>query len=65
MTRIDETGTLIAENEPPDVCARCGDYAELRPYGPGGTRICYACGQALGFETVRRYHQWLNGEEVT
>lgn len=25
-------------------CATCGRNAETRPYGPGGSRVCFPCG---------------------
>ena len=30
--------------EPAAVCDLCGKVAELRPYGPGGENVCFACG---------------------
>jgi hypothetical protein len=35
---------LLIESTPPTVCESCGQTAELRPYGPGGTNICVMCG---------------------
>lgn len=37
-----ENGHLIAA-QPPGTCEFCGKDAELRPYGPKGERICFAC----------------------
>lgn len=34
---------IIIEREPENVCELCGKTAELRPYGPGGKRICFEC----------------------
>lgn len=34
---------LLIEVEPPAKCELCGKVAELRPYGPGGKRICFRC----------------------
>lgn len=34
---------VIIEAEPPDLCAFCKKYKELRPYGPNKQRICYQC----------------------
>lgn len=45
MTRI-EGKEIIIEVEKPDKCEYCGRTEELRPYGPGGARICYDCGTA-------------------
>lgn len=49
MSRLIEVGsyrvTVIA-GEIEDGCQMCGKIAETRPYGPGGKRICYDCGQS-------------------
>lgn len=29
--------------EPPATCELCGQYRELRPYGPKGERVCLEC----------------------
>ena len=44
MTHVVD-GQMIIENEPPQQCDMCGTIAELRPYGPNGSMICYECGQ--------------------
>lgn len=45
----DRTGKKISypviEPEPDGKCELCGKMDELRPYGPGGKRICWDCGQ--------------------
>lgn len=51
MTRIVSPGILRIEAEPDAPCTLCGKLAELRPYGPGGARICYAC--AMGTPEMR------------
>lgn len=64
MTRKIEGG-LVLEREKPQQCDLCGKMAELRPYGPNGECVCFACGmkdedaaqrafmRALGFSEVR------------
>lgn len=37
-------GISVIEAEPDFVCFECGKIAETRPYGKGGTEICYDCG---------------------
>lgn len=34
---------LIGATEP-GCCEQCGKKAELRPFGPNGESICFACG---------------------
>ena len=36
--------TIVVEHTMPEACEVCGDVAELRPYGPGGKKICVSCG---------------------
>jgi hypothetical protein len=36
---------VIVGATPPGTCELCGKMAELRPYGPKGEEICFACGQ--------------------
>lgn len=43
MTRV-EGGRAIIEPEPEQQCDDCGQLAELRPYGPGGSKVCHPCG---------------------
>ena len=42
--RIGDIGVI--EPEPDRVCTLCGNYTETRPYGPGGSRICFECANA-------------------
>jgi len=35
--------TVVVCPAPPDKCELCGKIEELRPYGPGGERICCDC----------------------
>ena len=34
---------LIVEQEEPQQCDACGKIAELRPYGPRGSMVCFSC----------------------
>lgn len=36
---------VVIEAEEDDECELCGAWDELRPYGPGGKRICFSCAQ--------------------
>ena len=35
---------FVVSEERPQQCDLCGVIAELRPYGPNGEAICFACG---------------------
>lgn len=54
---------IIIEPEGDEVCTICGELRELRPYGPGGSRICFDCGMApeRKQEADRRMYAFLNG----
>jgi hypothetical protein len=52
---------LLIEEEAPDTCELCGEEAELRPYGPGGKRICFNCAMEDREGTERRFSGILNG----
>lgn len=43
MTREIEGGLLI-EPQPGEHCEMCHRFAETRPYGPRGERVCFECG---------------------
>ena len=34
---------VIIHEEEPQQCDDCGNVAELRPYGPGGSKVCFPC----------------------
>jgi hypothetical protein len=63
MTRIIKRAgfppVVLIEREPPGQCELCGKLAQLRPYGPGGKRICVACGKRDPEGTTRRMVQLL------
>jgi hypothetical protein len=35
--------TLVIASEPDSKCELCGKVDELRPYGPQGANVCFAC----------------------
>lgn len=49
----------ILQRTQPGLCELCGTLAELRPYGPGNKRICFACGQKDPKETRARMTEQL------
>jgi hypothetical protein len=55
---------IIITPEPDQQCDNCGKIAELRPYGPNGSCICFACGQLDSEGTDRRMGIVLFGDEV-
>lgn len=38
---------VVIEAEPEMICHECGKVAETRPYGPGGSEICWECGEKM------------------
>lgn len=58
---IDEVARRIAagRQQPPAVCEDCGELGELRPYGPGGTNVCFPCGMKDEEEAKRQFFKSL------
>ena len=52
----------VIEPEPARTCSACGKWADTRPYGPGGARICFDCAMGDEAGTRRRMWQSLFGE---
>lgn len=48
--------------EPSEICELCGALAELRPYGPRGERICFACGMLDEAATTKAFRRHVLGE---
>lgn len=53
---------IIIAPEPPDFCEECGEFEETRPYGTGGKRICFRCGEKNPEETQRQMNIRLFGD---
>jgi hypothetical protein len=47
--------TVFIEDENPQQCDDCGNIDELRPYGPGGSMVCFDCGMKDEEEAKRRF----------
>ena len=41
-------GIFMIESEPLAKREDCGQVAELRPYGPDGSNICFPCAMKVG-----------------
>jgi hypothetical protein len=55
-----DAGAVITDQKPQQ-CDDCGEIAELRPYGPGGSMVCYECGQKDPEGTSRRFAERVDG----
>jgi len=55
---------FIIEPTPPAKCDLCGKTAQLRPYGPNGENICFACGEKNPASRDRQFARVLFGEDV-
>ena len=56
----------IISAEKPQQCDDCGEVKELRPYGPGGSVVCFDCGMKDKDEAERqmkRYMGWTSNHE--
>ena len=54
---------FIAE-ERPMVCSMCGAFEETRPYGPGGSRLCFGCAMKDEKQAERQFALQVLGEKV-
>lgn len=61
MSRRIENAFII-EPEANRTCQTCGKTAECRPYGPGGTDVCFECGMKDREGTRKRMTVVLFGE---
>lgn len=66
MTKLFEKHgkTIIMDRRDPHafdgVCAMCGKFEELRPYGPNNESICWDCGMKDQATTARKYKEMLD-----
>lgn len=56
-------GVFIAYVEPPQQCDFCGKIVELRPYGPNGEPVCFACAMKDEESAKRQFLRLLEGSE--
>lgn len=52
---------LFIEQQKPQQCDLCGKIAELRPYGPNGESVCFACGMKDEEAAQRQFRRRLEG----
>jgi len=45
-------------------CQMCGKQAELRPYGPNGESICFACGMKDEESTKKQFSTLLDANSI-
>lgn len=57
-------GSGITTDLPRSKCELCGKAAELRPYGPRGENICFACGMADEPTTKRQFMRTVFDEAI-
>lgn len=56
---LPKLGSVITDT-PPGTCEMCGRVDELRPYGPGGMRVCFECAMLDEEEAGRQFDRVLN-----
>lgn len=54
---------IIFCNEGPGPCQLCGKIEELRPYGPGGKKVCYECAMKDEEEARRQFRKQILGRD--
>ena len=52
----------IITNVRGNTCHLCGEKKELRPYGNGGTWICFDCAMKDEASTKRNFSAFLSGD---
>lgn len=45
-------------------CSDCGKEAECRPYGPGGSHVCFPCGMKDEAEMKRQFGLLLEANQA-
>ena len=50
---------IFPEREVAESCELCGAVKELRPYGPGGKRVCFGCAMKDDAEAERQFDKIL------
>ncbi|MCK9568580.1 hypothetical protein M0R72_06535 [Candidatus Pacearchaeota archaeon] len=55
---------IVVEKMPRRRCELCGKTAELRPYGPNGENICFACGMKDEETTAKQFGKIILGENL-
>lgn len=45
-------------------CEDCGKVEELRPYGPGGTFVCFACMKKDEAGAKKRFGEMIDGANI-
>ena len=62
--RIGNIVVLRSGADTEGVCELCGKFADLRPYGPRGEKICFECGEKNPGATERQMNRVLYGEST-
>lgn len=57
-------GLFVIAEEKPQQCDSCGGIGELRPYGPGGSTVCFGCAMNDPEGTGRRFAELSGPGEV-
>jgi hypothetical protein len=63
VMRLWVAGAKVLRTQPPGTCEMCGKADELRPYGPGGMRVCFECAMLDEEEAGRQFEKVLNAKE--
>jgi hypothetical protein len=58
------SGQGFIAKEQPQQCDLCGTIAELRPYGPNGETVCFACAMKDEPAAKRAFARRVLGKET-
>jgi hypothetical protein len=56
------SGPGVIEHEPDGICELCGATTEVRPYGPNGEEVCFACGMRDRDAAERGFRAFVMGD---
>jgi len=55
---------LVIDESKPAKCELCGAEKELRPYGPGGKRVCFNCAMKDEEEAKWQFAKVTSGQDI-
>ena len=55
---------LLIDEGKPSKCELCGKEEELRPYGPGGKRVCFDCAMKDEEEAKRQFLKVIENKDL-
>ena len=64
VNKIADAPVAVTGALTPQQCDQCGEVAELRPFGPGGSLICFDCGRLDIKGTEARMRELMDSGDI-